>query len=272
MACYGAPVCGDELGAGEACDDGNNVAGDGCAADCTIEEAPACRDDDFEDNDDRDAPTEVAAGLYEDLQICADDEDWYLINVCEGGRLTVEVQFIDVDGDLDLALLGDAGFNLASATSVTDDERVTWLRRRQRSVCGCGFNGQESNYSMRIAIEGCPEDGSVRLVDGESDNRGRVEIFVQGRWGTVCDNFWSRADAEVVCRQLGYPGAQEAVSRFGGGEGPIHLDNLQCDGREANLLECQSAGIGGHNCDHDEDAGVICRLPPECGEKCRRGW
>ena len=104
VACYGAPVCGDgELGAGEACDDGNNVAGDGCAADCTIEEAPACRDDD-EDNDDRDAHRGCSR-LYEDLQICADDEDWYLINVCEGGRLTVEVQFIDVDGDLDLALL-----------------------------------------------------------------------------------------------------------------------------------------------------------------------
>ena len=64
-----------------------------------------------------------------------------------------------------------------------------------------------------------------------------------------------------MCRQLGYPSIGAAAfgySRFGQGEGPIVLDNVQCTGQEAYLTDCPNNGYFTHNCAHYEDAGVRC--------------
>lgn len=44
----------------------------------------------------------------------------------------------------------------------------------------------------------------IRLMDGDSDQSGRVEIFAQGNWGSISDTGFDRRDLQVICSMLGY--------------------------------------------------------------------
>ncbi|XP_034025283.1 HHIP-like protein 1 [Thalassophryne amazonica] len=105
--------------------------------------------------------------------------------------------------------------------------------------------------------------GLVRLVSADGlPDRGRVEIFILGEWGTVCDDLFTSKAGTVVCRQLGFTTVVEVMKRAALGEADsstrILLDDVQCEGGERSLLQCKRAKVGKHNCTHKEDVGVIC--------------
>ena len=103
---------------------------------------------------------------------------------------------------------------------------------------------------------------NLRLADGQHPGEGRVEVFVQGQWGTVDGGYWDSRDAEVVCRQLGFSdNSKWSISvcshvipnfmitgslmldrdYFGLGSVSILMYNVHCAGSESLLLQCHSS-------------------------------
>ena len=135
--------------------------------------------------------------------------------------------------------------------------------RVESHIANCshrGWGNHDCTHSKDVSVQ-CSYPGSadIRLVNGGA-NYGRVEVYYNGQWGTVCDDFWDIKDANVVCRQLGFSSAASAphAAAFGQGSDPIWMDDVKCQGQEASLLSCAHRGWGSNDCSHGEDASVVC--------------
>ncbi|XP_076308239.1 lysyl oxidase homolog 3A-like [Tachypleus tridentatus] len=105
-------------------------------------------------------------------------------------------------------------------------------------------------------------EGAIRLIGGHRANQGNVQIYHVGRWGYICDDEWDQREANIVCRLLGYPGAERSTgdSVFGhASSSQVWMDNLYCTGKERRLQDCPFDGWGIHDCNPSEVAGVVCQ-------------
>jgi len=104
-------------------------------------------------------------------------------------------------------------------------------------------------------------EGTLRLMGRHATmDRGRLELFYDGQWGTISSDYFALQNARVACRQLGFrDGVVVDAAAFGPATGQIWLNDLTCRGDEAELLKCKHGLFGSKDDeDHSTDVAVAC--------------
>ncbi|XP_041465432.1 lysyl oxidase homolog 2-like [Lytechinus variegatus] len=105
-------------------------------------------------------------------------------------------------------------------------------------------------------------DWVIRLDGSQLSTEGRIEVFLDGQWGTITNiNTWGYNEVSVVCKQLGFHGKQVAVlggGYYGRGSGPVHLANVKCREEATSLEQCSHVQVKGEYIDHEFDVAITC--------------
>jgi hypothetical protein len=158
--CAADPACAPESN----CTDGVDNDGDGSTdcddSDCAADPAcpPACAEDTYEENDDIATATDAGTiAPTEWLAVVDPDEDFFAVDVCAGGALTVDVLFTGADGNIDAVLQDSTGAPLDSSTGSTDNEQLTWTATTAATVYVRVFlqSGSCNVYRLVVALTGC---------------------------------------------------------------------------------------------------------------------
>ena len=170
----------------------------------------------------------------------------------------------------------------AAQDTDADDEQATITH----TVSGGDYAG-EMVASVEVKVKDDEANGALRLVDadgarrevppdGANENVGRLEVFHNGEWGTVCDDRFDNPGniaPQFACQLMGYADGGELVARedianmnVAPGSQQIWLDDLRCFAGSTHwtgeiptqLHHCYHAGWGLNNCSHDEDVHLSC--------------
>ncbi|CAH1267016.1 DMBT1 [Branchiostoma lanceolatum] len=157
----------------------------------------------------------------------------------------------------------------SNVTANVTTDNCTWAMFTDGYLC-------HHELTEKVGIQ-CQE--SIRLVNGSTEYEGRVEIFHENRWGTICDHpfklpwkRWGLHETLVACQQLGYLSPFELpevlpLGHFGDGENEtkeIWLDDVVCNGTETNLKACRHGDWGPSwtdilFCSEDYAVAIVCR-------------
>ena len=123
-------------------------------------------------------------------------------------------------------------------------------------------------------------EGELRIVNGDQVTTGRLEIYHNNEWGSICDDYGRTCSnfGDVACSQMGFQNCVTVHSYSGGGgsgtaeqmsyhvpiqpPSRIWLDEVNCNADvHSTLSDCGNIGWGNHNCAHGEDVAIQCANP-----------
>ncbi|KAI4883640.1 hypothetical protein NFI96_008745, partial [Prochilodus magdalenae] len=121
-------------------------------------------------------------------------------------------------------------------------------KSRQRTHQRCSSSLYERQCSNHLPL---------RLSGGNGSCSGRLEVYHNAKWGSVCVDLWDVRDAEVVCRQLGCGPVNGSIV-FGAGSGTVWMNRVKCGGNEIHLWDCPHSLKNHTDCSHRQHVEVTC--------------
>lgn len=126
-------------------------------------------------------------------------------------------------------------------------------------------SGTESENS-EIEIVEVESKIPIRLLGGNMETEGRLQVKINNEWGTVCNYGWTIKNAALVCQQLGYVlnpddwNLERSEVPAAGTTEKVILSNVQCDDHDLDITKCKAEGVTDfeNSCTHDNDVGLRC--------------
>ncbi|EDO26592.1 predicted protein [Nematostella vectensis] len=133
----------------------------------------------------------------------------------------------------------------------------------ERSLITCRHSDWSNTtcaHAQEIGVICTPNITSVRLIGGVLPFEGRVEVYRNASWGTICGSSLSLKSGHVICKMMGYPGVSSTscCARYGESSGLIAMQDLECTGTERSLITCRHSDWSNTTCAHAQEMGVIC--------------
>ncbi|XP_065210133.1 protein bark beetle-like [Planococcus citri] len=196
------------------------------------------------------------------------------INVRPGGRLLLEpgvtLRFPPGIGVMVAGKLEAKGRSSSKITLALKEERIEEVEQPPIAE-----SDTMSPVTMMAdeAVSNEPPKVPVRLHGGVKPTEGRLQVYINGKWGTVCNYGWTIEAASLVCHQLGYvlnPNdwflSNSEISMSGTSD-PVLLSNVKCTDEDLNILDCKAEKEFEfeYSCSHDYDVKMRCYEPGWAG-------
>ena len=128
----------------------------------------ACADDQYEENDSLSTPASFKLGAYNSLRLCSNDDDFYSIPLTAQQTLSIQLDFSNQAGNLDLYLLKADGTSLRSSVTTNNGESITNYTPSANGnvvVKVTGRSGASNSYGITLSATCAPACGGKECGD-----------------------------------------------------------------------------------------------------------